>query len=58
MKTRTVEEKYYFVSREDLIAQVDEWMRDQQIDRVWFTDRFWLKDDPKRYEVIIHWEEV
>ncbi len=57
MMTRTIEEKHYFANRLDLQSQIDGWIRDPKVNRVWFTDRFWNKNDPKRYEVIIQWEE-
>ncbi len=57
MKTRTVEEKHYFANRLDFQQQVSDWMKDSKINRIWITDRFWLKTDPKRYEVTVAWEE-
>jgi hypothetical protein len=57
MKTRTVEEKHYFDNRTEAQSNVDIWMHDPSINRVWFSDRFWQKNDPKRFEVIIQWKE-
>ncbi len=57
MKTRTVEEKHYFATRAETQTPMIEWAKSSHINRVWFTDRFWLNDEPKRFEIIIQWEE-
>jgi hypothetical protein len=57
LTTRKVEEKHYYANRLDMLTDVDNWMRDHTIDRVWFNDRKWMKNAQDRYEVIISWEE-
>lgn len=54
---KTVEEKHYFANRSDFRSEMDDWLADPDINRIWMTDRYWQKDDPKRFEVIIQWEE-
>ena len=54
---RKIEEKHYFANRSQAAESYKDWMDDPKINLVWFTDRHWMKDDPKRYEVMIAWEE-
>ena len=55
--TRSIEERHFFANRFDFKSSIEAWLDDTDIHRVWFTDRYWMKDATDRFEVIIQWEE-
>ncbi len=50
---QTTETKYNFANRFDVESRILEWVKNPKIVRIWFTDHTWMKNDSKRYEVIV-----
>jgi len=51
IESQITETKYRFANRMDF--NLNDWLKDPKVTRIWFTDRDWLQGQQNRYEVIV-----